>query len=61
MRPCYHNLYHPMDAPCSNVPRWRGHGTNNVTDDWTWCDEHAPSIEWRVPLESRSRFPSDQK
>ena len=37
----------PSRPQCPRPAVWRGAGTGNFTDTWTWCDEHAPDPRWR--------------
>jgi hypothetical protein len=52
---CYKNRF--RGKPCPKPAEFKGRGTFNFTDDWTWCASHAPSPDYRVrlsqnPLES---------
>lgn len=47
---CFSSYFHPTLPRCLNEATWKGCATGNITDDWQWCDEHAPSSEYREPL-----------
>ena len=50
---CYANRSHPTLPRCPNTARWIGTGTGNLTDDWTWCDEHKPPDGFRKRLSNK--------
>lgn len=39
-RKCFHNLFMP-GRECKEPATWKGKGTGNPTDRWTWCDKHV--------------------
>ncbi len=47
---CFANRYHPTKTRCPNPSKWRGKGTGNHTDEWQWCDEHAPDEPFREAI-----------
>jgi hypothetical protein len=47
---CYSGKWSLLRPQCLNLPVWRGKGTGNLTDEWTWCAEHAPDVEHRVAV-----------
>ncbi|HEU4544312.1 MAG TPA: hypothetical protein VFR23_24490 [Jiangellaceae bacterium] len=50
---CYSGAFSPTRERCPN----RGVYTTrigNLVDNFVWCHEHAPSAEWRVPIEARA-------
>lgn len=49
---CFSNKYHPPLPRCAKPAVWKGRGTDNVTDDFEWCHDHAPrDSEYRAPIE----------
>jgi hypothetical protein len=50
--PCYYNRF-GGGPPCEKPAVWRSIGCNNMTDGWTWCDEHSkddPEFRERIPV-----------
>ncbi len=48
-RECYHNKFY--GDQCQNIATWKSNGAGNFTDEWTWCDAHAPDPRFRELLE----------
>ena len=47
---CFENRYHPTKPRCQNSAKWKGKGAGNGTDEWQWCDEHAPDEPFREAI-----------
>lgn len=47
---CFANFYHPTKTRCPNLAKWKGKGAGNHTDEWQWCDEHAPDEPFREAI-----------
>ncbi|MFH1954479.1 MAG: hypothetical protein ABIL06_23040 [Pseudomonadota bacterium] len=47
---CCANKFHPTKSRCQNLAKWKGKGTGNFTDEWKWCDEHAPDEPFREAI-----------
>jgi hypothetical protein len=47
---CYANILHPTKSRCPNLAKWKGRGAGNFTDEWKWCDEHAPNDPFREAI-----------
>ena len=47
---CFENRYHPTKTRCPKRAKWKGKGTGNYTDEWQWCDDHAPDEPFREAI-----------
>ena len=54
---CYSGAFTASRVRCDKPGVWTTK-LGNLVDRFVWCDEHAPSEEWRVPVEERE---SDQR
>lgn len=54
---CWGDRFHPQREPCSNKAVWKSVGLGNIVDGWTWCYQHAPSKDYRTPVEAPDADP----
>ena len=50
MTECYHNKWAITAKQCPKEGVWKGAGLYSITNEWTWCQEHAPAPPFRQPL-----------
>lgn len=51
MTECFSNKWHSREPQCTQPAVWKGCGTYNISDDWTWCNDHAPQDpQYRIRL-----------
>ena len=47
---CFSGAFSPTRQRCERTGVWTTR-LGNLVDRFVWCDEHAPSDEWRIRVE----------